>query len=139
MIPYEPYWTAAMVQAYLEDAAEVMKALPPVRVQGYFSAWPTPVHDFWDAYGWSEAQNRWRPTASQITQMEYVCEWLRFVPVRESKIIWRRACRVPWKVIANDLQSSRASVTNWHNAGIGKIVGRLNAVDPSGTSIRKVL
>ena len=134
---FEPYWTHAMVQAYLEDAAEVMKALPAVRVQGYFSAWPTPVHDFWDAYGWNEAQNRWRPTPRQITQMEMVCEWLRFVPVREGKIIWRRASGVPWKVIANDLQSSRASVSNWYNAGISKIVGRLNAADPTGAITRR--
>ncbi len=135
MTPYEPYWTAAMVQAYFEEAAEVMKALPPVRVQGYFSTWPTPVHDFWDAYGWHEAECRWRPTPRQITRMEHVCEWLRFVPVREGKIIWRRASGVPWKVIANDLNSSRASVSNWYNAGISTIVGRLNALDPAGTAI----
>ena len=137
MIPYEPYWTEAMVKAYLEDAAEVMKALPPVRVLGFFSTWPTPVHDFWDAYGWVAAENRWRPTARQITQMEFVCEWLRFVPVRESKIIWRRACRVPWKIIADDLQSSRASVSNWYNTGLCKIVVRLNATDPQGEAIKR--
>ncbi len=137
MMPYEPYWTAAMVQAHLEDAAEVMKALPRVRVQGYFSTWPTPVHDFWDAYGWHEAENRWRPTPRQISRMEYVCEWLRFVPVRESKIIWRRASGVPWKVIANDLQSSRTAVTGWYAAGIWKIVARLNAHDPDGTTMRR--
>lgn len=137
MLPYEQYWTHAMVQAYLEDAAEVMKALPRVRVQGYFSTWPTPVHDFWDAYGWHETENRWRPTARQISQMEYVCEWLRFVPVRESKIIWRRASGVPWKVIAADLQSSRTAVTNWHNMGITRIVSRLNANDPVGAIIKR--
>ncbi len=137
MLPYEPYWTHPMVLTYLEDAAEVMKALPSVRVQGYFSTWPTPVHDFWDAYGWHEAENRWRPTPRQITQMEMVCEWLRFVPVRESKIIWRRASGVPWKVIAADLQSSRTAVTNWHNTGITRIVSRLNAYDPVGAIIKR--
>lgn len=137
MIPYEPYWTEAMVKAYLEDAAEVMKALPPVRVQGYFSTWPTPVHDFWDAYGWEAAENRWRPTARQITQMEFVCEWLRFVPVRESKIIWRRACNVPWKVITHDLKSSRTAVSGWYNTGITRIVARLNAQDPNGSVMER--
>lgn len=126
-----------MVQAYLEDAADVMKALPRPRVQGYFSAWPEPIHDFWDAYGWTEAENHWRPTARQITQMEYVCEWIRVVPVREGKIVWRRACRVPWKVIANDLNSSRASVANWYSGGVGKIVAHLNASDPDGRLIKQ--
>lgn len=135
--PPEPYWTSAMVEAYLEDAAEIMKALPRVTVQGYFSTWPTPIHDFWDMFGQHEVEKRWRPTPRQISQMEYVCEWLRAVPVRDSKIIWRRASGVPWKVIAHDLQSSRTAVTNWYNMGIGKIVGRLNAHDPQGEIIQR--
>jgi hypothetical protein len=137
MKSYEPYWTPAMVQAYLEDAADVMKALPRPRVQGYFSTWPDPVHDFWDAYGWTATENRWRPTARQISQMEYVCEWIRVVSVRDGKIIWRRACRVPWKVISSDLHTSRTAITNWYNFGIGQIVAHLNAQDPDGSLIKR--
>lgn len=133
----ELYWTHKMVESYLEDAAEVMKALPRVKVQGYFSTWPTPLYDFWDMYGQHEVEKRWRPTPRQISQMEYVCEWLRAVPVRESKIIWRRASGVPWKVIAHEQQSSRSSVSTWYNMGIGKIVARLNAHDPVGEIIKR--
>lgn len=135
----ELYWTHKMVESYLEDAAEVMKALPRVKVQGYFTTWPTPIHDFWDIYNSQddEVKKRWRPTPRQISQMEYVCEWLRAVPVREGKIIWRRASGVPWKVIAHEQQSSRSSVSTWYNMGIGKIVARLNAHDPTGEIIRR--
>lgn len=134
----ELYWTHKMVESYMEDAAEVMKSLPRVTVQGYFTTWPTPIHDFWDAIiNQEEVKKRWRPTPRQISQMEYVCEWLRAVPVRESKIIWRRASGVPWKVIAHEQQSSRSSVTTWYNMGIAKIVARLNASDPFGEIIRR--
>jgi hypothetical protein len=37
-------WTAARVEARLCEAADVMRRLPPVRVQGYFNTWPAIAH-----------------------------------------------------------------------------------------------
>lgn len=135
--PPELHWTDKMVEAYLQDAADVMKALPAVRVQGYFSVWPTVIHDYWDAYGWTEGDpKRWRPTPKQIDQMEYVCQWLRWPGVLESKIIWDRSCGIPWKVIEHKRQSSRSTLWRHYGAGINKIVAKLNAHDPEGVVIQ---
>lgn len=136
--PPEPHWTDKMVEAYLMEAADVMKTLPPVKVQGYFSVWPTVLHDFWDAYGWNETaqQKRWRPTPKQIDQMEYVCQWLRWPTVLESKIIWDRSCEIPWKVIEHKRQASRSTLWRHYGSGINKIVAKLNAHDPEGVVIQ---
>ena len=44
-------WTRAQVEDRLESAADVMRALPGVKPQGYFSAWPEYLHTFADKVG----------------------------------------------------------------------------------------
>ncbi len=134
--PFEPYWTEKMVEAYLEEAAKVMRALPPVRVQGYFSTWPEPIHDYWIVYGRDDpARNRFRPTPFQIDRMEYVLTWLRWPSLLERRIIWDRANRIPWKVLEHRYQSSRTTLWRQYAHGLVWIVARLNMVDPAGDQI----
>jgi hypothetical protein len=38
-----PEWSPKQVEERLEEAALVMKRLPPVRVPGYFNTWPKMV------------------------------------------------------------------------------------------------
>ena len=40
-------WTDKMVMAYLEEAADIHRRLPPVTVQGYFNLWPETLKDDW--------------------------------------------------------------------------------------------
>ncbi len=138
MMPFvEPYWTEKMVETYLEDAAKVMKSLPPVRVQGYFTAWPEPIHDYWDVYGRHEIDKKklFRATPRQIDQMEYVLTWLRYPSLRERRIIWDRANRVPWKVLEHKYDSSRSTLWREYSHGLIWIVARLNRNDPEGEVI----
>jgi hypothetical protein len=44
-------WTREQVEERLIEAADVMKRLPEVRVQGYFSVWPKIVYEFGDLVG----------------------------------------------------------------------------------------
>ena len=39
-------WTPEMVDERLEEAANVLRRMPPVKVQGYFNLWPRVVHEF---------------------------------------------------------------------------------------------
>ena len=41
-------WTVEAVERRLEDAAHVMRRLPPVRVPGYFNTWPAMFVEFAD-------------------------------------------------------------------------------------------
>jgi hypothetical protein len=44
-------WTVALVERRLEDAAQVMRRLPSVRVPGYFNTWPVMMVEFGDCVG----------------------------------------------------------------------------------------
>ena len=44
-------WTPTSVEARLHEAADVMKRLPEVRVQGYYSLWPKVLAEFSDQVG----------------------------------------------------------------------------------------
>ena len=47
----EPKWTPLLVEVQLAEAADVLKRLPNVTVQGYASTWPPYVREYWESYG----------------------------------------------------------------------------------------
>jgi len=103
-------WTPKRVEARLEEAAEVLRRLPEHRVQGYFSTWPAPVRDYWEAFGWSEiAARRPCPTPAAISRMEQALEWLAWVSRDDARLLWLRAERVPWRVVCARIGVSRAT------------------------------
>lgn len=137
--PPEPYWTDKMVEAYLKDAAAVMRSLPPVKVQGYFSTWPDTGDDgTWFKAGEAEDRKpRFRPTPRQIDQAFYVLEWLRWPSLMERKIMWDRANKVPWKVMEHSYQSARSTLWRHQAHGLMWVVARLNQIDPEGERIKQ--
>jgi hypothetical protein len=44
-------WTRDMVEERVEEAADVLRQLPPVRLSGYFSTWPDILRSFGDRVG----------------------------------------------------------------------------------------
>lgn len=48
--PPEPYWTDKIVMAYMEEAAEIHRCIPEVKVPGYHSVWPDTLKDDWERY-----------------------------------------------------------------------------------------
>lgn len=135
--PPEPYWTDKMVEAYLKDAAKAMRALPAVKVQGYFSTWPDTPDETWFKAEGSTDKPRFRPTPRQIDQAFYVMEWLRWPSMMERKIMWDRANRVPWKVMEHTYQSARSTLWRHHAHGVMWVMARLNQIDPEGEMIKK--
>ena len=64
-------WTRERVEERLIEAAEVMKRLPPVRVQGYFSVWPAILPEFGDLVGREPPRlRRPAPAPDAIDRME---------------------------------------------------------------------
>lgn len=75
-------WTMAFVQDRLELAAEVFRALPNVKPQGYFSAWPEYFHSFADQVGQEPRMRKPLPSPRMITEAEQTLLWLRWVLLR---------------------------------------------------------
>ncbi len=127
-------WTATMVEERLEEAADTLRRLPPVKVQGYFSAWPPIVREFWEAFGWEEPRiRRGPPSPAAITRMDEAMEWLSWLEPEDAKLVWARADRMPWKVACYRFGKSRAAL--WRH-WVGSL--QLIAIFLNGHSGRKL-
>ena len=123
----EQVWTPNRVEARLEEAATTLRRLPSVKMQGYFSAWPPIVHDFWEAFGRHGAQARPDPPSpAAIDRMDESMLWLRWLEPDETRLVWLRAEGVRWKLICSQFGVGRT--TAWHrwSVALAKIAGRLN-------------
>ncbi len=133
-------WTIARVQDRLELAAEVFRQMPPVRPQGYFSAWPEVFHSFADQVGQTPRMRRPLPSPRMITEAEEALLWLRWLEKDDARIVWLRANRTPWKKVCWEQGLSRPAASRHWQYGIAVIVWRLNGrVPPSKRSKRFVI
>ena len=119
-------WTPRMVEDRLECAADVFRALPDVRPQGYFNAWPEYFHSFADQVGQEPRMRRPRPGPRQITQAEETLLWLRWLDPGDARLLWLRANRTQWKPICCEFGISRATANRRWQYGVAVIVWRLN-------------
>lgn len=119
-------WTRAMVADRLELAAEVMKAAPGVRPQGYFNAWLEYFHSFADQVGQKPQMRRPRPGPRQTSEAEEAMLWLRWLEKDIGQFLWARANRKAWKGICLEHGISRATADRRHDYGLAVIVWRLN-------------
>jgi hypothetical protein len=120
-------WTVEVVETRLEDAAQVIRRLPPVRVPGYFNTWPSIAAEFADLVGQEPQQIRLPPPSSAaITRMEETLCWLRWLEGEDAKLVWARADRRPWKAICCRFGVSRATANRRYQYALSLIVWRLN-------------
>lgn len=120
-------WTRERVEERLIEAADVMKRLPPVRVQGYFSVWPAILPDFGDLVGREPPRlRRPAPASDAIDRMEAAMPWLRWLEPEDAKLVWARAEGTPWKPLCWRFGISRATACRRWEYGLSLIAWRLN-------------
>ena len=119
-------WTRTMVEDRIDTAADVFRALPGVRLQGYANAWPEYFHTFADKVGQTPQARRPRPSPRAITEAEATLLWLRWLDPGDARLLWLRANRTPWKPICWELGISRATANRRWQYGLAVIVWRLN-------------
>lgn len=119
-------WTRAMVADRLDLAADVMRSMPPVRPQGYVSAWPEYVSTFADQVEQEPRMKKPLPSPRRITQADEAMLWLRWVEKDIGEILWARANRDAWKKISWHHGISRSAANRRHEYGLAVIVWNLN-------------
>ena len=136
----EVAWTPKAVADALEEAAQTLRRLPPVRVRGYVSAWPPVIREFWEAFGWHEPQVRLGPPAPDaIDRMDEVLRWLLILEPDEVRLVWLRAQGVRWKVIAHRYRIDRSTAWRHWSYALIKIAGQLNGARATKTLQQKRL
>jgi len=122
-------WTAEGVADHFEEAFRTLRKLPPVKVRGYFNAWPQIVHTDREILAMEPQPMRVWPSASAITRLEQTFDWVLWIEEYERRLIWWRAARRPWKEITYELGIDRSTAWRQHKLALTKIASRLNAAD----------
>lgn len=123
------HWNEKIVMAYLEEAADIHRRLPEVKMQGYYSLWPETLKDDWERF-YDAVHGRTRmgpPMPQEVTFHEEIMAWLRLVDRYHQQIIWMRANRIPWKIISSAIGKGKATLWRELKNGLNQIVAILNS------------
>ena len=123
----EAEWNGEAVADHFEEAFRTLRKLPPVRVTGYFNAWPAILRSPKEIAGMTPEAMRVLPSTRAITRLEQTFDWMLWITVEERKLIWLRAARVPWKAITWEFGCDRTTAWRRWQLALTKIAARLNA------------
>jgi hypothetical protein len=124
-------WTPEIVDDRLCEAASVLRRLPSIRMQGFFSTWPRMAVEFSDLVGQTpEPMRRPPPSAAAITRMEAALPWLQWLEPADAKLVWMRAERAPWKAVCWRLGLARSTAHRRWEYALSVIAWRLQLQRP---------
>ena len=124
-------WTRARSRSGWRCAADVMRALPGVKPQGYFSTWPKYLHTFADKVGQQPEMRRPRPSPRAITEAEEAMLWLRWLePDDCAPGLEPESQGTAWKPICWQFGISRATAHRRREFALSVIAWRLNGKQP---------
>ena len=109
------------IKSKLAFAAKVLRALPGEHVQGFISSWPASLSELDILQETDISRNQYHPTPAEISEMDKILEWLKPLNAFETKLVWRRANHVPWKLISEDLGYHRSKLDEKYRIALVKI------------------
>ena len=92
----------------LETAAYVDRLLPPVRAPKYRCCMPDIVYTQQEMIFMEKKPLKILPNQEQIALWEcVVLEWMPLLTPDERRLVWKRANRIPWKLLSREFAVSR--------------------------------
>ena len=114
--------TIEEVKQDLETAAYVERLLPPVRAPKYRNCMPDIIYTPQELIFMEKRPLKIRPTQEQITLWErVVLKWLPVLSLDERRLVWKRANRLPWKLLCREYGVSRQMLAIRYDKAIIKI------------------
>ena len=114
------------VEERLRSAARTLRRLPNVKVQGYFSTWPTIIREPLEILQMEPEPMRITPSMADITEMEEVLfVWLKWLEPEERRLVWLRAERVRWKLICWRFGVGRTKAWEMYRRALASIAAKL--------------
>ena len=115
------------VEERLRSAARTLRRLPNVKVQGYFSTWPTIIREPLEILQMEPEPLRIKPSMADITEMEEVLfVWLKWLEPEERRLVWLRAERVRWKLICGRFGVGRTKAWEMYRRALASIAAKLH-------------
>ncbi len=114
--------TIEQIKKDLETAVYVERLMPPVRPPKYRCCMPEIVYTPQEIAFMDRRPVPPRPTQEEIAIWETVIlEWLPILTPRESRLVWKRASHIPWKLLSIDFGIERTQIWKVHRNAINKI------------------
>ena len=114
------------VEERLRSAARTLRRLPNVKIQGYFSTWPTIIREPLEILQMEPEPLRIKPSMADITEMEEVLfVWLKWLEPEERRLVWLRAERVRWKLICGRFGVGRTKAWEMYRRALASIAAKL--------------
>ena len=114
------------VEERLRSAARTLRRLPNVKIQGYFSTWPTIIREPLEILQMEPEPLRITPSMADITEMEEVLfVWLKWLEPEERRLVWLRAERVRWKLICGRFGVGRTKAWEMYRRALASIAAKL--------------
>lgn len=124
----EPNWDEKLVRAWLREAADTLRRLPPARMRPRLTSWPEVVRDSAASLGPPpRAARPAAPSPRAIDRMETVLAWLVACDGEARRIVWARACGVPWRRLEDIDGRSHVTLRKVEDRGIRAIHRHLRA------------
>jgi hypothetical protein len=101
--------TEEQITERLIEAARTAHRLPPVKVQGYFNAWPAIKRMPWENLGAEPEPIRIPPSPEAVERMLEVMQWMVCLEEEQRHLLWMRAERYPWRDICARMGCDRTT------------------------------
>ena len=101
--------TEEQIAERLHEAARTAHRLPPVKVQGYFNAWPAIKRMPWENLGAEPEPIRIPPSPEAVERMLEVMSWMVCLEEEQRHLLWMRAERHPWRKICARMGCDRTT------------------------------
>jgi len=115
-------WDEDLIKAWLVEAADTLRRLPPGHAKARLTYWPdvvqTSVYSFGGA---SRRGTRAAPSPKSIDRMERVLVWLMACDGDARPIVWARACGIPWRYLEDVDGRSHVTLRKVHGRGLRDI------------------
>lgn len=120
-------WTADDVADHFAEAFRTLRKLPSAAPRGHGSHWPQILRSAREIAAMEPEPMRVWPSPAAITRLEQTFDWVLWIAEPERKLVWSRAARVPWKVIAGEMGCDRTTAWRRWQLALTTIAARLNA------------
>lgn len=127
-------WDEGLIKAWVKEAADTLKRLPPGYVKPRVTYWPEVVQTSVESFGSARFETRLAaPSPRAIDRMERVLGWLFHCDDDSRRIIWARACGVPWRRLEDIDGRSHVTLRKVSDRGLRNIQRYLRR-DPNEVS-----
>lgn len=113
--------TIEKIKQDLETAAYVERLLPPVKPEKYRSWLFEIVYTPQEIAFMERLPIKIKPTNEQIALWERTLDWMEVLEPCERMVVWKRAKRIPWKLICRDHGVTRQRLWIMYNRALVKI------------------